>query len=195
MVAEAVLARALGFVDGVGKDGGEEGDGPGRDAEGEDARVEAVPVGRDEEVDGREGGEVGRQEKGERGRRVEDDGVGVEPAVWARGRLVRGGWSRGSRYVQHPLEALFLGLLELGDDDGEEVGGLGPRTLGATVMVILGQRADGLTRGRELGVAVARIVSVVGLERAMDDVSLELVGSDGNFCDSGSQLSGRRLGE
>lgn len=76
----AVGERGGGVEVRVGEEGGEEGDGPGVDAEEEDAVVEAVRVGGAEEVD--VGGWArGGEEEGEGDVRVQEDGVGVVPAV------------------------------------------------------------------------------------------------------------------
>lgn len=81
--------------------------------------------------------------------------------------------------------------MELGDENGEEIGGLRPSPLGSPVTVVFDQGADGLARGGELGIAVTRIVSLVSFEGSTDDVGLELVRGDGDLGDSGSRCRGR----
>lgn len=81
LVSESVLRLPLRLVDRVGEHGRDERDGPGVDAQGEGPRVQAVPVGGDEEMHAVEvAPRLGRRKDFEGGVGVQYEGVGVEPA-------------------------------------------------------------------------------------------------------------------
>lgn len=87
--------------------------------------------------------------------------------------------------LQDPPQSLLLRLLELRDENGQQVGGLGPGALGPAVTVTLGQAAHNLVPRELMNVAVANIVPLVRPRSTVDRARVEMVGGNRDFSDAG----------